>query len=288
MRYPDFILIGAPKCGTTALFEFLGQHPEVRLSPAKEPHYFSYLGDGLPLWATKTEEDYGKLFDPYDSRVQGEASTWYLYSPTAAATIRERVPEAKIIAMLRNPVERAFSSYLFRLQNGWETYANFKAAVRAEPQRISEGAEWDFHYVAAGLYHRQLARYYDLFPSDQIKVLLHEDFRQSPEECLRSVCGFLGIDAGFAFDTKLAINVTKPPRFPLLNRFLARNPGFIERMRGIVPSCIYGPVSQLKHLNQKSRPSMDVGLRRELAEYYRDDIKRLELLLQKDLSIWTS
>jgi hypothetical protein len=286
MKHPDFILVGAPKCGTTALFEFLGQHPKVRLCNIKEPHFFSYIGDGKPHWATKSVEDYRQLFDARDLRLQGEASTWYLYSPTAAATIKQLLPGVKILAMLRNPIERALSSYLFRLQNGWETCNSFEAAVRAETERIEKGAEWDFHYLAVGLYHQQLARYYDLFPADQLMVLFHEDFKKSPNQCLAEVCRFLGINADFNFATSLAINVTKPPRFPALNRFLVRNRSPISTIRQILPKSVYRQLTKIKGLNKGTRPTTSAALKNELREFYQEDIKSLQVLLKRDLSSW--
>jgi hypothetical protein len=286
VKNPDFILVGAPKCGTTALFEFLGQHPEVRLANIKEPHFFSFLGDKKPHWATKSLEEYAELFDAADPRLQGEASTWYLYSPTAAISIKRTVPRVKILAILRNPMERALSSYLFRLQNGWESCMNFEAAVRAEPERIKKGAEWDFHYVAAGLYGQQLARYYEVFPEDQIKVLLHEDFRIEPEVCLRDVCVFLGINPDFKFTTTVDVNTTKPPRFPSINRFLVKNRHSIGKIRQLLPGIMYRQLLRIKDLNRRSRPQTSDSLARELGDYYREDIKLLETLLGRALSTW--
>jgi len=286
MKHPDFSIIGAPKCGTTALFQFLGQHPQVRLSTVKEPHFFSYVGDQQPHWGTKTVEEYTGLFAADDPRLQGEASAWYLYSPTAAATIERLRPNVRLIAMLRNPVQRAYSSYLFRLQNGWETCGSFESALRIEKERIAEGAEWDFHHAAAGLYYEQLQRYSKLFPAKQLKILLYEDFRKQPEECLREVCNFLGIDANFHFNTAQAINVTKPPLFPAFNRFLVRNRAKIARIRQALPPSVYRQLTRIKHLNDGSRKPISDSLKRELIEFYRKDIMLLETMLQKDLSNW--
>jgi hypothetical protein len=286
IKHPDFIVIGAPKCGTTAFFEFLGQHPQVRLSTVKEPHFFSYVGDRQPHWATKSVDEYAGLFSADDTRLQGEASTWYLYSPTAAATIKGLRPNVKLIAMLRNPVERAYSSYLFRLQNGWETCDSFKSALRLEKKRIAEGAEWDFHYAAAGLYYEQLQRYAKLFPAKQLKVILYDDFRKQPAECLRETCDFLGIDANFHFSTAQAINVTKPPLFPSINRFLVRHRAKIAGIRQAIPSSVYRQLTRIKRLNDGSRQPVGASLKRELIEYYRKDIDLLGALLQRDLRHW--
>lgn len=119
MPLPTFLIVGAPKAGTTSLYHYLRSHPDVFMSEAKEPHYFSYAGEGQPAWGMRSLDAYEALFDSvHGERATGEASTWYLYSETAAEEIYRALPNTQIIILLRNPIGRAYSSWSYRVQMG--------------------------------------------------------------------------------------------------------------------------------------------------------------------------
>jgi hypothetical protein len=195
MPLPNFLIIGAPKAGTTALYEYLQQHPAVFMSHPKEPHFFTYQPDHWPAWAIRHRADYEHLFaSAGDAQAIGEASTWYLYSRHAAQAIRQAIPQVKLIALLRQPVDRAYASYGFRQQCGWEDLATFEQAIQHEPQRIAQGMPWDYHYLQAGFYSQQLQRYFDHFDRGQIRVVLQEDLKTDASGVVRSLFRFLEID----------------------------------------------------------------------------------------------
>jgi hypothetical protein len=150
MTLPTFLIVGTARAGTTTLHHWLSEHPQVRMSAVKEPKYFAF--DEQPDWhgpgdqrATRTytydRESYQRLFDGAEQfAASGESSPWYLYSPIAAAKIRQEIPAARIIIVLRHPVDRAYSNWAINLQSGRETITDFHRALKAERNRISAAA----------------------------------------------------------------------------------------------------------------------------------------------------
>jgi hypothetical protein len=167
---PTFFLAGVPKAGTTSLHSYLGEHPDVFMSEVKEPHHFSWEDDGWPRWAVCEREAYEALFaSAMPGQQRGESSTWTLYSEGASCRIAKAVPCARIIAVLRDPTDRAFSNWAFNFGRGYDPIDTFEAALAAEPERIARGNAWHHHYVRAGFYHDQLVRYLNHFSRDQIE-----------------------------------------------------------------------------------------------------------------------
>ncbi|HJQ84304.1 MAG TPA: sulfotransferase, partial [Candidatus Binatia bacterium] len=211
---PNFLVIGAARSGTNSLYRWLGQHPEICVSPVKEPRFFAFE-DAPPAFAGHKPDDYTdfptwtslaeyrRLFRPVaGQRAVGEASTVYLYYPgeRPAERIRFHVPDAKLIAILRQPAERAYSNYLLAVQHGWEPLPDFAAALAAEDERARAGWSYFLRYRRNGLYHQQLARFYARFPAMQIRVLLYDDLCARPLAVMREVFAFLGVDDRFTPD----------------------------------------------------------------------------------------
>ncbi|GAA1389149.1 sulfotransferase [Pseudonocardia kongjuensis] len=205
---PDFLLIGAPKCGTSALHHALNRHPDLFLTEPKEPKFF--LTDGPPptsgggpgdveTWAEHVwrRADYEKLFEaaPPGAR-RGESTVFYLYDTAAQRRIRELVPAAKLIAVLRDPVERAHSNWAHLRGAGLEPEADFGAALRAEPRRIEQGWAHFWHYTAQGRYGEQLAHLDTLFAPEQVLLIRYRELRDAPGETIDRVCRFLGVATG--------------------------------------------------------------------------------------------
>ena len=289
MRLPTFFIVGAPKAGTTSLARYLGQHPDVFMSPHKEPHFFTYQGDGWPTWATKTLEEYGALFAGAGSAKEvGEASTWYLYSPTAAERIQSLLPEARILILLRSPADRAYSSWSFNVQNSWEPILDFEEALEAEEKRRAEPGFWDRHYFHAGLYAEQVKRYLERFGRDRVLVHLFEDLRTAPDRVMRSSFEFLQVDP--SFDPALGVqhNQTEFPRFKELNRFLRKSKHVRQVVRMLLPETIRRPLRQgLQRANRGKRPPLSETARTRLNAAYREDVERLSALLERDVTqIW--
>ncbi len=189
MTLPNFLIIGAAKSGTTSLYVYLMQHPEIYMSPVKETHFFSFdseskmtKGPGDPIHKAITDfNEYQALFDGVtDEKAIGEASTSYLYRPEAPGRIHKILPDAKLIAILRNPADRAFSAYMHVVRDERETAKDFAEALSYEENRKAAGWEPIWHFTSVGHYYEHLKRYYDLFHPDQIKVYLHEDLNDHP------------------------------------------------------------------------------------------------------------
>jgi hypothetical protein len=302
MTMPTFVLIGPPKCGTTSLYHYLRQHPQVFMSPDKEPHFFAFEGQevafrgpGTPMneMAVTDLERYRELFaDAGDALAIGEASTFYLYVPEAAANLHRHLPDARLIAMLRNPVERAYSAYMHKRRDGREPEHDFLAALEAEEARIADGWAPLYHYRHTGYYATQVRRYLDTFPREQVKILLYDDFRRDPAATLREIYTFLGVDPDFETDTAERHNVSGVHRNPLARAlFLFQRDARTQRVaKALVPRSLRRAIKEGMilpwHRRSLDKPPLPDDARRYLIEAYRDDVAALEDLLGRDLSAW--
>jgi hypothetical protein len=288
MPLPNFLIIGAPKTGTTALYMYLQEHPAVFMSHPKEPHFFTYKHDQWPEWATPTLAEYGQLFEPAGQALAlGEASTWYLYSRHAAQAIQRQIPSVRLIALVRHPVDRAYSSFTFRQQCGWEDLPTFEQAIRQEPERIAQAMPWDYHYLQAGFYGEQLQRYYDTFDRSQIRVFLHDDLKSDAAAVVRSTCQFLEIDEGLCLETKTSHNITYRPKSKHINHFLTHNSGLKSMMKRSIPAWVRRPLAnQVRRQNLVKPAPLDPDLRQRLTRFFREDILQLQDLIDRDLSSW--
>jgi hypothetical protein len=295
MPKPTFLIIGAQQCGTDALYHALKQHPDIGMSPNKEPFFF--LMDGRlpdyrlpgPRYTNRLVYDweaYQQLFARAEGkRAIGEASAIYLssYFPEkTAARIRDRIPDAKLIALVRQPAERAYSAYNFYRARDFESLASFAEALAAEPARIEANDTPDFRYRMNGFYDANLKPYFDTFPRDQIQVYLFEEWNANPAGTLRSIFRFLDVDENPPIGVERR-NVTHRYRSQRLHRFLARPGRFGKRLHRFLPA---GFRSRLDRWNQMQPPPMPPELRRELTEGYREDILNLQARIGRDLSHW--
>jgi hypothetical protein len=213
MALPDFFVLGAPKAGTTALHAALARHPQLYLSPVKEPKFYLTDGEsparrGAPGQAGPGDrhsarewvwrrEDYERLFDAAAAGLlRGESTPFYLYDREAQRRIRRDVPHARLIAVLRDPVDRAYSNWMHLWSDGLEPIDDFRAAYRAEDARVAAGWAPFWHYRRLGRYGEQLDHLYRLFPREQVHVLRYRDLVEAPVATLDAVCRFLGVRAG--------------------------------------------------------------------------------------------
>ena len=293
---PNFLIIGAAKSGTTSLYHYLSQHPDVYMSPVKEPKFFALEGERPSFRgpgdgdadAVTTLEGYRKLFEGADGEhAVGEASPLYLYLEKAVGRIKHHVPEARLIAVLRNPVERAYSSFLHKVRDGRETTSDFAEALALEDGRVREGWAYGWHYKRRGFYHEQLSRYYDVFGPDQIRIYLYEDLRQEPRELLRDAYGFLGVDDSFVPNLSLKHNVSGVPKNRMVHSLLrGRNP-IKTALKPLLPEGLRKKlVVDLQRRNLEKAPPIPPEIRRGLAEEYREDVTKLQGLIGRDLSGW--
>jgi hypothetical protein len=300
MALPNFLIIGAQKSGTTALYHYLKQHPQIYMSPVKEPHFFALENEELDFRGPRDQEilsqmvvtDFGayrELFRNVSSETAvGEASAGYLHSSRALGRIRRYVPDAKLIAVLRDPVEGAYSSFLHMVRDGREPLSDFEQALRAEKTRIRDNWGPIWHYRQKGFYYGQLKRYFEAFGRDQVKVYLYEeDLKGDPLGMLQDIFRYLGVDDAFVPDMSLRHNISGIPKSKALHGFLRRPHPVKSAAKPFVPEVVrVRLVTILRNRNLSRPPRLSPEVRGWLVGEYREDILRLEELIQRDLSGW--
>lgn len=286
MTLPNFVIIGVAKAGTTSLYRYLDQHPQVFMCPVKETNFFAYEDTRAGTWTdevdppnparfrVKTLEAYEALFAGVSDEIAiGEASPRYFRCPTAARRIHACIPDVKLVASLRNPADRAFSGFLMRVRRG---HAEMKIRERLTPES---------HHVREGFYYRWLKRYFDIFPRDQVKICIFEEFKNDPARVIVDLFDFLGVDTNFLPDTSIRHNPAGIPKSRLLSRLLFDST-LIRTAKSVLPESVQGLVKRVRQQNLRTPPTFPADLRAELLDLYREDILKLEALLDRDLSIW--
>ncbi len=307
MTGPDFFIVGAPKCGTSALDEYLRAHPAIFMAP-KERHFF---GSDLEYQREEaTPAEYFALFPPDGIfQARGDASVGYLYSKRAALEIHQYNPSARIIVMLRNPVDMMYSMHGQMLFSGAEDIPEFAEALGAEGERKkgrrippSNKNPWALQYRGVARYSEQVERYLRVFGRQQVHVILFDDFRADPGKEYRRVLRFLQIDQ--AFD----------PRYEVVNPHKRVRSEFVRHVSGAlrVPPAPVLRVGKALLRSQKGRERLvqirvwlsdalarantqvtpraplDPGLRADLTREFAPDIRALARLLDRDLDHWLS
>jgi len=313
MKLPNFFIVGAPKAATTFLYACLDQHPQVYMSPLKEPNYFApemrpenfaaadraravrdmreldaYLqgdmrekrfGGHVTRW-----EDYLKLFrNASDQIAIGEASPTYLWSKAAARNIATHLPGARIIINLRNPVERAFSHYLHELTNG-VTNRTFRQEIEAARRAEHRPSSLERSLLEFGHYYEQIKRYQSEFPRAQIHISLYEDLERSPLALLQSLLTFLDVDPAIQVNFSQRQNEPRIPKLRGVAYFLKRW-HLWSHLRGLLPQPL-GPRLRSLLLYPRAALVMNPADRAFLIEYYRQEVKDLSELLERDLKSW--
>lgn len=311
VRLPNFFLAGVAKSGTTALSYYLDQHPQVFMSPIKEPWFFGvadllsppyddrvvtelqrdrawlqqYLeGPQEPgTWRYVMEwDDYVRLFrDVRDEPVIGEASTGYFWMPSAARAIRAKLPDARFAFMLRDPAERLFTLFVLALSRHPR-----RVAFRDWFQETLEAPQLWPSIVGAGRYATHLQRFFDTWPRDRLRIYLYDDYRADPRALLRDLFAFLGVQPDYPIDLSRRHNETLVPRFPRLHALRRRGLGG-ELLTRWLPE---GARRALRRLYRRRRAEfvMDPTDRRMVVDYYRGEIERTADLIGRDLSPWLS
>jgi hypothetical protein len=299
-RAPDFFLVGAPKCATSSLHLLLIQHPGIFMCDPKEPHFFSTDLPGLA--EVPDRAGYDALFAEAPAGVKrGDASAFYLSSRSAAEEIHKANPDARIIASIRNPVDAAVSLY-HQLRDGFredrtsfaEAWAMQEARARGEalPSYCPEPRQLQYRDVYS--YHDQIARYFDVFGRDAVKVFRFEEITREPERVIVELLEFIGVDPEEVSREMPRTNTRRAPRFPGLTQVLTSPPrplrplvapvkAVLNRM-GVKPSEVV-----MKYLSRpatRDETGIPPDLRKEVQAAFAEDIARLEVLLERDLSDW--
>ena len=298
MTIPNFFIVGAAKSGTTALYKYLDSHPAIFMSPHKEPRFFAFENQSLSFAGPNGDDingstitslaDYHNLFAGVTDEVAiGEASTAYLAVPESADRIYQHAPDAKIIAILRHPAERAYSSYLHLKRDNHEPYSDFSQALRKEPQRRAQNWEFLWRYKELGYYFEQLKRYYARFDRDSIRVYLYDDLCADSTALLKSIYQFLGVSEHCPELLSERHNSSGIPRNRgVYNYLLKENDPIKNIVKTFLPESIRRPI--VNRLIQRSlhKPQLSPQLRHQLTQEYRDDILQLQDLIQRDLTHW--
>lgn len=298
MTMPNFLIIGATKSGTTSLYNYLHHHPQIYMSPIKETNFFAYEG-GVPefnWWGEPPHTTLNSITDlatyqqlfaaATDEIAIGEASPYYLYNENAAERIHHYIPQAKLIAILRHPTDRAYSNYTHLIRDGREPYTDFAVALAQETTRRSENWSWDYFYQDMGFYYQQLKRYYERFPREQIKVFLYDELKQDPAALFASICAFLEVDTTFQPNFEFHNNVSGYPKSKALQRFIDQPNPLKPLIRLLLSEKIRQRVATKLRRANLEKPTMAPAVRQQLNQLYKDDILQLQALIQRDLAVW--
>lgn len=298
MKPPNFFIVGAPKSGTTALCDYLRQHPDVFMSRPKELHFF---GNDLHRinCVRLTTAQYLAYFSAADHAQRvGEASTSYLYSRSAAQEIKDFSPAAKIVIMLRSPVDVMVAYHSEQVYGGFEEITDFAEALEAEEQR-RRGLRWPTQPgILENLYYRdivrftdQVQRYLDIFGPQNVHIIIFDDFTRDTAASYARTLVFLGLSPGPSPRFEV-VNPNKRVRSRRLQHFVLRPPGLArDVVHALVPRLLRAKTSAvLKRWNtaHEPRPPLDPAVRRRLQAEYSTEIARLSALLGRDLSHWSS
>jgi len=294
MPRPDFFIVGTFKGGSTALYEGLRRHPQIFMPFHKEPLYF---GDDLTRrYGRLTEADYLRLFkNAKPGQRVGEASTWYLYSTSAAREIKAFAPDARILVVLRNPVDVMYAQHNQLIFNVIEDIPDFADALAAEPERRAGRRLPPGPINVENLFYRhsvqfseQLERYFEVFGRENVHVMLFDDLRRDGAREVRGVLEFLGVDPSLAAAPPTA-NESRRVRSPLIQRLIFAP----KLLLPLAPALRRFPLvrslrTRLLEMNSeaKPRPPMDPELRRQLLDEFKPEIERLGRLIDRDLSAW--
>lgn len=305
MTWPDFLLIGTPKGGTTALHAALVGHPQLYLSPVKEPKYF-LCGDQRPdrrgqrgpgdahsaqEWVWR-RADYLSLFDGApDGALRGESTPFYLYDLAAQRRIAESVPDARLIAVIRDPVDRAYSNWTHLWSDGLEPVPDFTEALALEPSRIQAGYAPFWHYSALGRYGEQLQHLFTLFDRSQVLVLRYRQLAEQPAGTLALVSDFLGVEVRDTL-TSRPQNVHPFVQPGLRSAVLGRTIRAGAAAGSVLPPrwwrAAEAPLRAALHAGGGRRPPLTLEQRRYALSLVADDIGLLSDVLGEPFTDWLS
>jgi hypothetical protein len=281
---PSVFIVGAPKAGTTSLYHYLKQHPEVFFPETKELNFFSapdILGQGLyyKTRIIRKLEAYETLYrDAGNAQIRGDASVSYLFYPAVPTKIKEMVPDARIIIMLRNPVERAYSHYLMDKKLGY-VKASFEDIVSGRSTHKLQGLYYQ-QYVEVGLYADQVQRYLDSFGEKQVHIVLFEDFIKDPLTVFQKVSLFLEISD--EYEPQLdKHNVFSHPGNKLLGGIYGSD-FFRKPVKLLLPESWSERIRRLILSNRK-KPSLSQEVREKLWKVYVSDVDKLSTILKRDM-----
>jgi hypothetical protein len=300
---PDFLIIGAGKSGTTSVDNYLKQHPDIFISPVKEPNFFGYElntakdFEGSPQLkhyssSVTNINDYAKLFEGAKTdQVKGETSNTYMYHENAPERIKHYIPDAKLIAILRQPAERLFSRYLHLARENKLPTQNFEDC-------LDKSTIWwkRNDLIKEGYYGKYLEKYFKLFDKSQIKVFLYEELRENPAKLHQEIFQFLGVKDNFEIDFSITYNQSGFIKNSLLDKLIGPNSFLFKGFKKIFPEKSIQKIKENKYVFKKvndlrsknlSKPKLTKELKNKISnDIYKEDILLLQKLINKDISHW--
>ena len=298
MALPDFFIAGAPKAGTTAVHAALARHPALYMSAVKEPKFF--LTDGPPparggpgdvqtyrehVWQ---RDDYEALFAAAPAGIlRGESTPFYLYNRDAQRRIRALIPSARLIVILRDPVERAHSNWAHLWSAGLDPVDDFVLACAEEQRRIEAGWADFWRYTSLGRYGDQLEHLYTVFPRDQVLVFRYHALIESPGLVLDQICAFLGVPQGVLAEVPRE-NVTAHPQLSLRHRTVAKALRASSAVSNVLPGAttLTGSLERILQRDSRPRQPLTWEQRQALLPRFEADIRLLEVITGEDFGNW--
>lgn len=291
MKLPTFLIVGVQKAGTTSIYNYLQQHPQVYMSPVKETNFLEKDWENLPPEQQNkngilTLEDYYQLFANVKDEVAiGEASPNYLFHyESSAARIKKYVPDAQLIAILRNPVERAYSDYLMHRRDA--------LGYKSLSEQIKYSAHKSF-IIRKGFYYTPIKYYFENFGREKLKLFLYEDLCQNSQDFMREMYRYIGVDDNFIPNTSEKAQVAKVPKNEAINNLLQRKNTLRDIAANVLKTVLPLEIRQklrgsLINLNSQDKKEVPLSSedRQKLREIYREDILKLQDLIDRDLSKW--
>ena len=309
---PTFIVVGANKGGTTSIYHYLKQHKQVYLSPVKEPHFFSKdidvnlfkrefaqnklqdidkyvngeMKEEFHAAFIRDVEQYKKLFSKVqDQKAVGELSTSYLFSEVAAKEIKALIPDCKIIICLRNPFDRAYSHYRMNLWTGNSNEFDFYKALVEDYDHKPKVWGNAHLYTEIGLYYQQVKRYLDLFGKDNVKIIFTEDMKKNAAQVVKELYEFIGVDSSFVPDTSTRYNEVFTPKYKNITWFLNKS-GIRPLMKRLSPQVLKNIFVKVFYKGKGEKGEIPANAKQFMLEKFSEDISKLSVLLNKDLSNW--
>lgn len=309
-QMPNFFVVGVVKGGTTSLYHYLAQHPDVYLPPIKETNHFAaadisekdflkgyaqdvnidldkYIKGGMKetVHIAHVNEDrhYQALFSKVKGeKAIGEISNSYMICSSSANAIHEFNPDSKILVVLRNPIRRAWSQFLMNLREAKSDAGKFVQELENDHSQSPKGWGINHQYLELGKYSEQLQRYIDLFGKERVMPIFFEDYKKEPKETLRSVCQFLEIDESFEFDFSEKSNASALPRNVGLNKFLVQS-GILSAAKKLTPKPLRQKLAGALY-SDKNMPTLQAGDEQWLRDYYQKEVEQLSDLLGIDIT----
>lgn len=290
-------IIGAPRSGTTSLHNYLSQHPNVFMTRLKEPRYFAYKdevvdcqGPADPVTFNRStitkRDEYMRLFRGVNrQKIVGETSPIYMYrADVAAENIAQAVENPRIIAILRNPIDRAYSDFLNMVRLAREPLLDFRTALEKESERIDKNWSPFYYYTEKGMYARQLKKYYNVFDKSQIKVFLFEELVEDEQRVMKQIMEFLNLER-LKLDVDEKHNRSRFPKMKFIHR-VASYPS-VKSARGLFRGPVWDLIDWMRRQNlTEETPDLRPSTRKRLENKFHAEINRLQNLIDRSLNHW--